>query len=373
MKLCLIYNYAQHYRAGIFKLISEVYDCDFYFGDSMADVQKLDYSLLQGDVKETHTYRLFGGWYWQFGIVPLLNKSYTDYILLGETRSLSTWLFSILARLFYRRKRVFFWTHGWYGKESRIESFVKKLYFKLPNGGVFLYGNYARELMIKKGFRKDKLFTIHNSLDYEKQIHVRDTLRFSDIYNTHFHNFGYNLIFIGRLTAVKKLDMIIKSLKICREGGFDINCTIVGEGTESLKLRDLVERMGLDDRVWFYGPCYDEEKIGELIFNADVCVSPGNVGLTAMHSLVFGTPVITHNKYSLQMPEFEAIIEGKTGSFFTYDDIDSLACTIQKWLIEKGEDRDIIRQNCFNEIDKNWTPKFQIDVFSKILNNKAQC
>ena len=35
--------------------------------------------------------------------------------------------------------------------------------FKMTDG-TFLYGNYARELMIKEDFNKDKLFVIHNSL-----------------------------------------------------------------------------------------------------------------------------------------------------------------------------------------------------------------
>lgn len=29
MKLCLIYNFAQHYRTNIFKLMSETFDCGF--------------------------------------------------------------------------------------------------------------------------------------------------------------------------------------------------------------------------------------------------------------------------------------------------------------------------------------------------------
>jgi hypothetical protein len=39
-KTCLIYNYAQHYRRGIFvKLDREIdIDIDFYFGDKMNDV-----------------------------------------------------------------------------------------------------------------------------------------------------------------------------------------------------------------------------------------------------------------------------------------------------------------------------------------------
>ena len=32
-----------------------------------------------------------------------------------------------------------------------MERIMKKALFKLPKGGVFLYGNYARELMINEG------------------------------------------------------------------------------------------------------------------------------------------------------------------------------------------------------------------------------
>ena len=58
MKICLINNYAQHYRASIFKLNSETFDTDFYFGDYMADVKKMDCNKLNGKVKEVHTKRI---------------------------------------------------------------------------------------------------------------------------------------------------------------------------------------------------------------------------------------------------------------------------------------------------------------------------
>ena len=60
MKLCLIYNYAQHYRTSIFKLIDKEFDCSFVFGDSMSDVKKMDYSLLKGDVTEVQNKQFFG-------------------------------------------------------------------------------------------------------------------------------------------------------------------------------------------------------------------------------------------------------------------------------------------------------------------------
>ena len=62
-----------------------------------------------------------------------------------------------------------------------------------------------------------------------------------------------------------------------------------------------------------YGETFDEAEISKLLNHADLCVSPGNVGLTAMHALAYGVPVATHNDFKNQMPEFEAITPGKTG------------------------------------------------------------
>lgn len=368
MKLCLIYNFAQHYRASIFKLISETFDCDFVFGDSMSDVKKLDYSILQGSVIETHTKRLLGGWYWQPGVVRLLRQPYTHYILLGESRSLSTWLFCILAKAFYRKKKVYFWSHGWYGKESKIESFLKRILFKLPNGGVFLYGNYARNLMIKEGFNSDKLFTIHNSLAYEQQLQIRSMLKVDSVYHDHFQNSFCNLLFVGRLTPVKKLDQILYAMSECGKRGNNYNITFIGGGEKQDELQELAKELNLSNQVWFYGSCYDERLLGQLIFNADLCVAPGNIGLTAMHAMVFGTPCLTHNDFKWQMPEFEAIKEGITGAFFKRDDISSLSKSIDGWFEEHALQREQVRVACMKEIDTQWTPQFQIEVIKKVIN-----
>ena len=119
--------------------------------------------------------------------------------------------------------------------------------------------------------------------------------------------------------------------------------------------------------MWFYGACYDEAANAELIYNADLCVAPGNVGLTAMHSMVFGCPVLTHNDFPLQMPEFEAICENETGSFFKRNDIESLADAISDWFGYNGSRRETIRRNCFKEIDTQWTPNHQMNILKSVF------
>lgn len=349
--------------------MDKTFGCDWVFGDNMSDVKKMDYSLLNGKVTETHTKRLPGGWYWQPKVVSQLFKDYDKYILLGETRAVSTWVFCLLAQLLKRKKKVYFWTHGWYGKESRLESFIKKIEFNLPNGGIFTYGNYARDLMIKEGFKADKLFPIHNSLAYDQQIEVRESLTSSTVYHEHFGNDNHNLFFVGRLTPVKQLDLILDAMAICNKRDQKYNLTFIGGGTESNNLQDKANNLGLTEQVWFYGPCYDEKELSSLIYNADLCVAPGNIGLTAMHSMVFGTPCITHNDFSYQMPEFEAIKDGVTGCFFKRNDINDLAAHIDEWFQVKGSEREIVRKACMDVIDKEWNPYYQIEILKKGLNH----
>lgn len=366
-KLCIIYNFAPRYREAIFKMIDQEYDCDWYFGDNNTDIKGLDLSILQRVYilknKAVIRYPL----YYQLDVLCLLkNDDYSTYLILGDVFCISTWLFIIKAKLFYPNKRIYFWSHGWYGKEGFMKKKLKKFFFRLVDG-TFLYGNYAKNLMLKEGFKSSKLFVIHNSLMYSQQIALRENMTVSDIYRKHFNNDNLNLIFIGRLTTVKRLDLLIKALIELKSRGLGFNLTLVGDGVQRQKLQDLVNLKMLSENVWFYGACYDERINANLIFNADLCVAPGNVGLTAIHSMVFGTPVATHNCFKYQMPEFEAIHEGITGTFFDYENVDSIVNAIINWFEMHKNNRQNVRKACYEEIDSYWTPQYQMDVIKQNL------
>ena len=366
-KLCLIYDFAPRYREGIYRLIDHEYFCHWYFGRNDTDIKGLDLSILRQVttmpiLKVPHT-----PFYWQRGVVSLLrHKEYDTYFMLGELFCLSTWVFVLCHRLFYRKKRIYFWTHGWYGKENTMRRFLKRIFFKAVDG-VFLYGNYARELMLKEGFKAENLFVIHNSLLYDKQLEIRKELRVTSIYRNHFKNKEENLIFIGRLTQVKRLDLLIEALSVLKVQGKQYNLTLVGDGVEKDALQLLVKEKELDSQVWFYGACYDEAVNAELIYNADLCVSPGNVGLTAIHAMMFGTPVLTHDNFPYQMPEFEVIQSGRTGDFFSYNDVGSMTRCIDNWIKVHQGKREEVRRACYHDIDRQWNPQFQMEVIKKHL------
>ncbi|MDQ9823525.1 glycosyltransferase, partial [Acinetobacter sp. 163] len=72
-------------------------------------------------------------------------------------------------------------------------------------------------------------------------------------------------------------------------------------------------------------------------------------GLTAIHALSFGCPIITHNNFSEQMPEFEAIKPSKTGYFYQQGDVADLKDKIRKVISADEKTRKEVREEAFKE------------------------
>lgn len=367
MKLLAIYNIAAHYRASIYQLMDRELDCDIVAGDRVADIKKMDYSLLRHKVVEVHNL-ITPHFEFQQGVLRYLRQDYDTYILYSSPRCLSSWLFLIGCKLFYPNKRVFGWTHGMLGKEGRIKQMITKCLFRMLSGA-FIYNERSTKLMIERGIPASKLHPIYNSLNYDSQILIRSSLQMSRLYQDHFGNENKNIIFIGRLTEVKRLDLLLNSVSELKNRDEIVNVTLIGDGEERTNLERMVDSLGISEQVWFYGACYDEQTNAELIYNADICVSPGNIGLTAIHVMMFGCPAITNDDLNHQMPEFEAIKEGRTGRFFMKDNSISLADAIREWFSLHEADREQIRNECYEEIDTKWNPHNQIRIFKEVLLN----
>lgn len=361
-KIAVIYNFAQHYRKGIFIKMDQAFNVDFYFGNSNEDIKSLDYKLLK-NCEKLKNFKIFRQIYWQSGVTKLFFREYTHYIFLGEYYCVSTWVILILG--LFSKKKVFLWTHGWYGNEGLLKIVFKKIFFKMSDG-LLLYGDYAKDLMIKHGFKESNLHVIYNSLDFDFQLEIRNQLSESLVFKNYFKNNDPTLIFVGRLTKVKKLNLIILLLERLKIENINVNFVFLGDGEEKSKLQELANLKKID-KIWFFGSCYNEKKIAELIFNSNLCISPGNVGLTAIHSLTYGTPVLTNDSFKDQMPEFEVIDEGVTGGFFKNDDLDSLLRLTKEWLNIK-KDRSVIRESCFLKIDSKYNPYYQLEIMKKIIN-----
>lgn len=366
-QICFVFNMAPKYNEELYARIDKAFSSKFIIGEKRDDIKEMDFDLLSNYYTPKHI-KLFRNIAYERGVLKQIRKSGSRVVITTlEPYNITLWLMKLYCFLSHRR--LYYWTHGWYGKETGIKRIIKKLDYKTVSG-FLLYGNYAKKLMLLEGFEEKKLHVIHNSLNYSKQVKLRSSLKPTTVYKDYFKNDNPVLLFIGRLTKVKSLDMLLKAVSKLKDNGEEYNVCFVGDGTEKAKLQLLSQKLNLEGRVWFYGACYDEQENAQMIYNADVCVAPGNVGLTAMHSMVFGCPVITHDNFAWQMPEFESIYEGTTGAFFHQGSIESLVNTISQWFINHRNDREDVREACYYEIDNYWTPEYEIKVLKTLIDNE---
>lgn len=366
-KIRFISNFFPHYRKSIWDLLLRSKQREFHFYFSFNPIKKIKASNLDdyNEYEKKRFYQLKNIYVksiiiWQSGLLKnLINIEKSTLIFLGEMTIISTWLASIISKI--QGHRIIFWGHGIYGNESYLVKKIRLTFLKLANHNL-VYGHRAKNLLILNGFNPDSVSVIYNSINfYEQKRHFNKLLKSAP--PNPFPNNDFNLLFVGRLTSKKRIDLLISAALKLNETR-KINLLIIGDGPMRETLVALAEPLVKNNRCIFYGACYDEKILSEMIYSADLTVSPGNVGLTAIHSLSYGTPVCTHSNFNDQMPEAEAIKDGENGCFFQQNSLSSLTKNIIRWMdMNPKPSKEQVRAI----VDQFYNPKSQQQIIERTL------
>jgi len=381
-KKCLIvYPYFALYRKHVFDALFAsdfgwefelVGDEECYFGIKGIDPNLASISLDNGGYNWTFAKTFFplGKKFplqWQPKVLGrLFKKNYDAVIMLGSIYYISYILAIPILKFF--KIPIIFWTHGFLGKDNLLIKNLRHLFYRQGDANL-LYGQRAIEIMKNSGYYNNiYLDAIYNSLDYK----ILESINLSqlDIANIKESFFQFPelplIIATGRINKEKKFDFLLHALeKSNKEYGVKFNLLIIGNGSELKYLKSLAIEKEIREYVKFTGAVYGC-KVYEYLISSDLCVIPGNVGLSAMHALSSGIPVISHNNFDIQMPEYEAIIDGVTGSFYEYNNIDDLVVKIHSWILDNEKLRKSSIQ-CKKIIEQKYHVNYQIKVIKNCL------
>ncbi len=360
-KVNVIYHHYPHYRAPVMRELTKSGAHDYTFWGSLESVQGI--KAFTGDDIVTIKplkYSIAGNrWvlkeYWG----AVFDKQADALIVLANPNMLATWFIVIVARL--KGKKVLFWAHGWLKKEAPLKRFIRNFYFNLSNH-VIVYAERAKVVAKECGFNNEKITVVYNSLDYERAVQEREAIAQAETKPENKPQALFSapdrplIICTARVTELCRFDLLFNAARKLQDEGKPINILLVGDGPKKDDMKEMAEELGIS--VHFYDACYDEAELARLIYWSDLTVSPDKIGLTAMHTLTYGTPVITHSDLDNQMPEVEAIESGVTGLLFERDNADDLAFQIEDWL-SSGRQREVVRQACYEMIANKWNPKVQ--------------
>ncbi len=140
------------------------------------------------------------------------------------------------------------------------------------------------------------------------------------------------LLFIGRLTELKRVDILISALALLAREHPDVKLVIVGGGTLETRLKEQVKMMGLEESVLFTG--YVEEMKVPLYTSAcDIFVLPSEVesfGIVLLEAMAAGRPCVASRVGGIP----ELIEDGVNGLLVESGKPDELATAILRVLNE---------------------------------------
>lgn len=253
----------------------------------------------------------------QRGALALIRSAQYDIVIAEfNPRIVSNILAFAYAK--WSRTRFIWWGHG-IGQYTNSIIMRLRLYLARFADAVIFYDSYQANRFISLGLMKEKVFVAPNTIDTREIEGL--TKNWTEIKRT-------RILCIGRLVPKKKVDLLVRGFAMAyTQLDPDTKLTIVGDGPELPKIKSLVAQLGLTDQVEMVGSVYGQPALAPLFNSAWVSVSPGYVGLNAIHSLAYGVPVMAARDEP-HSPEIAALEDGDNALFFSSDDAAELARTL---------------------------------------------
>ncbi len=150
---------------------------------------------------------------------------------------------------------------------------------------------------------------------------------------------GNFILFVGRIDAIKGIDVLIRAVHHLAGRGYGKNLKLIvigGESDADLQtesremegLRKMVSRLGLGERVAFWGP-QRQDLLPYFYAAAEVLVMPSryeSFGMVTLEAMACGTPVVASRVGGLQY----TVGDGKTGFLIPEGDWRIMADRIQR-------------------------------------------
>jgi len=237
----------------------------------------------------------------------------TDLVILELGNRLLLNYILMIKRIFSCSMKMAFWGHAinMQSKPNSIRNRFKNLYLNRVDFW-FPYTEGITETIRRSGFPDDRVVTIYNTLDTLKIKKQREGIESEELQRLKSSlGIAENsavAIFCGRLYKEKRVDFLLDVCYKIKEKLKNFVVIIIGDGEEAYKVADASYS---NNWIKYIGPVFKRDKA--LYFEiADIFLSPGLVGLSAVESFAFEVPMVTTD-YSFHSAEIEYIINGENG------------------------------------------------------------
>jgi glycosyltransferase involved in cell wall biosynthesis len=232
-------------------------------------------------------------------------------------------------------------------KDSYFKSFIAATEMWWHHNVLKVYEKNVDLFIAPSQFMKNKM--VEWGVDEAKIVvlyHFIDTKKFKPEFAL-----GDYLLYFGRLDQGKGVDNLLKAM-VKVKGNMKLK--IVGSGSEYKVLKEMTKKLGLEKRVEFLGPKYDQE-LKEVIRQAYLVIIPSRLyevfGLVNLEAGALGKFVIASNIGGIP----EAVQSRHSALLFNYDSSDDLATKIN-WSLDNPRAVSDGAKEAREFVEKNFSP-----------------
>lgn len=261
--------------------------------------------------------RILPGLEWQSGVLSTPVRRGDVVVISGAPRNVSNMLMLIQARL--KGARTIWWGHYWSSTSKTHRLILRILLMKLANALLFYTDQEVDEYRRNHGKPDRRIVTALNN-----GINVNPIQALREPYDPDGRKNA--ILFLGRLTKKAELPVLLNALSDPRLRNVRLN--IVGDGPERPMLEEFAGKLGISGQIVWHGGTTEEPEIASIANQCRLFVYPGGVGLSLLHAMAYGLPVVVHDDRWRHMPEIAAFYRAESGATFTPGNPESLVSAI---------------------------------------------
>lgn len=196
-----------------------------------------------------------------------------------------------------------------------LERPIPLAYRGLPTEAV---SESTRDDLVARGLRRQDIRVIHNGVDVDFFRPDPSVPRDPEP----------AFLSVGRLRRYKRIDHVIEAVARLKARNRRVRLRIAGKGDDEARLRSIVARLGVGDRVSFEGFVSEEGK-RDLMRRAWATVQPSpkeGWGITNVEAAACGTPTVASDSPGLR----ESVVHGTTGLLYPHGDVEALAAALER-------------------------------------------
>lgn len=185
----------------------------------------------------------------------------------------------------------------------------------------------TKSLISNYNVRLEKVFTIPLGIDFTDIDHRYPFKEFSKR--------QYDLAFVGRFAAIKRVDDIVDAVSILTDRGKKIQVALIGEGPQRNLLEQKIEKLNLGNNVHLFG-FLDENKKNLILNDSKIFVLPSEregFSLSTLEAMALGCiPIVSKPNFVEVFGVSHFIKNHVNGLYYSVGNVNELAIAISSCL-----------------------------------------